>query len=39
VAEEDGFEWDDEKARSNFRDHGVAFSEAKTIFKDGLRSS
>lgn len=36
MAEEGGFEWDDEKARSNFRDHGVEFSEAKTIFRDPL---
>jgi len=28
------FEWDDEKARRNLRDHGVSFEEAKTLFND-----
>jgi len=28
------FEWDEEKALSNFRKHGISFKEAKTIFND-----
>ncbi len=28
------FEWDDEKAANNLRDHGVDFEEAKTVFED-----
>jgi len=28
------FEWDEVKARENFRKHGVAFDEGKTIFSD-----
>jgi uncharacterized protein len=28
------FEWDPEKAASNFRKHGVRFAEAVTIFDD-----
>ena len=31
---EDGFEWDDTKASTNFRKHGVRFEEAKPIFDD-----
>jgi uncharacterized DUF497 family protein len=31
-----GFEWDDEKARSNVRKHGISFEEAATIFADWL---
>lgn len=27
-------EWDDVKAASNVRDHGVDFREAKTVFED-----
>jgi uncharacterized DUF497 family protein len=30
------FEWDDAKAESNERKHGVAFSEALTVFGDPL---
>ncbi|MFA5043505.1 MAG: BrnT family toxin [Kiritimatiellia bacterium] len=30
------FEWDQEKAGSNLRKHGVAFEEASTVFKDTL---
>jgi uncharacterized DUF497 family protein len=30
------FEWDDAKAESNERKHGVAFSEALTLFGDPL---
>jgi len=30
------FEWDQEKAESNLRKHGVSFEEASTIFKDTL---
>ena len=36
------FEWDEQKARTNARKHGVTFSEATTIFGDRhgrLRSS
>ena len=28
------FEWDDDKARSNLKKHGVSFEEATTIFND-----
>jgi len=28
------FEWDQEKAESNLRKHGVSFEEASTVFKD-----
>lgn len=28
------FEWDDAKARSNERKHGVSFEEARTVFGD-----
>ncbi len=28
------FEWDDEKAKSNFKKHGVSFEEGATIFND-----
>ncbi|MEQ8973757.1 MAG: BrnT family toxin [Coleofasciculus sp. C1-SOL-03] len=28
------FEWDDKKAESNFRKHGVTFEEAVTVFAD-----
>ncbi|MCL4529091.1 MAG: BrnT family toxin [Chloroflexi bacterium] len=28
------FEWDEEKAKSNLRKHGVSFDEAATIFND-----
>ena len=28
------FEWDPEKAESNFRNHGVTFDDAKTVFAD-----
>jgi uncharacterized DUF497 family protein len=30
------FEWDEEKALTNLRKHGVAFSEAQTVFDDDL---
>jgi uncharacterized protein len=30
------FEWDDAKAESNVRKHGVSFAEAMTIFDDPL---
>ena len=30
------FEWDDEKASSNLRKHGVSFEEAATAFGDPL---
>ena len=30
------FEWDDRKARSNSRKHGVNFDEASTVFGDAL---
>jgi uncharacterized protein len=29
------FEWDDEKAESNLRKHGVAFADAIAVFDDG----
>ena len=28
------FEWDDEKAVSNFQKHGISFEEGATIFND-----
>ena len=28
------FEWDDRKAASNFKKHGVGFEEASTVFRD-----
>jgi uncharacterized protein len=28
------FEWDEDKARSNVRKHGVSFDEAQTVFTD-----
>ncbi len=30
------FEWDSNKARSNFRKHGISFEEASTVFGDPL---
>ena len=30
------FEWDDAKAESNRRKHGVPFDEAMTVFSDPL---
>lgn len=30
------FEWDDKKAKSNLRKHGVSFEEAQTVFYDEL---
>jgi uncharacterized protein len=30
------FEWDPEKARSNFNKHGISFEEAATVFGDPL---
>jgi uncharacterized protein len=29
-----GFEWNEEKAQFNLRKHGVAFTEAITVFND-----
>ena len=31
-----GFEWDEDKAGSNLRKHGVTFDEAGTVFADPL---
>ncbi len=31
-----GYEWDDEKAASNFRKHGVDFADAALVFEDEL---
>lgn len=28
------FEWDESKAKSNFKKHGVSFEEAKSVFYD-----
>lgn len=28
------FEWDENKAKSNFRKHKITFEEAKTVFND-----
>jgi uncharacterized DUF497 family protein len=30
------FEWDEKKARSNSRKHGIAFDKASTVFADAL---
>ena len=30
------FEWDEDKAASNFRKHGVLFDEAATVFENHL---
>lgn len=30
------FEWDEKKAASNFKKHGVRFEDAKTVFTDTL---
>lgn len=30
------YEWDPKKARRNLEDHGVAFEEAATVFRDPL---
>jgi len=32
----DGFEWNENKARKNFANHGVSFVEATTVFLDPL---
>jgi len=29
-----GFDWDPEKTRTNFRDHGVSFETATEVFQD-----
>ena len=34
--EDEFFEWNDEKAESNLRKHGVSFEEAKSVFYDSL---
>jgi uncharacterized DUF497 family protein len=34
MMENSEFEWDDEKAASNLKKHGVSFEEAATIFND-----
>ena len=33
---DDEFEWDDAKAAQNFRDHGVTFEIARTVFRDPI---
>ena len=33
------FEWDEDKARANARDHRVTFDEAATVFRDPLAST
>jgi uncharacterized protein len=30
------FQWDPNKAKANFKKHGVSFEEAVTVFKDPL---
>lgn len=30
------FEWDEQKAKLNFKKHGINFDEVKTVFKDPL---
>ena len=34
MMQDDAFEWDNEKAASNWRDHGVTFETAREAFKD-----
>ena len=36
VMRDDGFEWDDNKAASNWADHRVRFEMARGAFKDGF---
>jgi hypothetical protein len=31
-----GFEWDDEKAKSNLQKHGIRFEEAASVFDDPM---
>ena len=31
---DDEFEWDDDKATSNVEKHGVAFEQARSVFRD-----
>lgn len=31
-----GFEWNEEKARRNLKEHGISFEEATTVFADSL---
>jgi len=33
------FEWDPEKAESNFTKHGVSFEEASSVFSDPLATN
>lgn len=33
------FEWDDEKAKENFRKHGIRFEDAALVFDDPLAVS
>ena len=33
------FEWDDEKAQTNAKKHGVTFNEARSVFADVLSST
>jgi uncharacterized DUF497 family protein len=33
------FEWDEAKARENFRKHGIDFEEAREVFRDPLATS
>ena len=33
------FEWDENKNKLNFQNHGVAFEEARTVFDDPLQIS
>ena len=33
---DDDFEWDDDKAAANLREHGVAFELAREVFADRL---
>jgi hypothetical protein len=37
--EEGEFQWDEQKVRSNYHDHGVEFSEAVTVFNDPLATT
>lgn len=34
--QDDDFEWDDEKAAANWRNHGVSFDAARDVFRDAF---
>lgn len=34
--QDENFEWDDDKAAQNWRDHGVTFEMARAVFRDAF---